>query len=118
MLPAALLPENLIMEGWFYVASQSPDNQNSERFRRCMLSQWIKEDFIKVLCVFGETHRTTNFLEGWHHKLNPAISKKNPSLMKLLLFCMKTLCFMKAVLMKITVGTRDHKEANKKTSSS
>ncbi|KAL0882614.1 hypothetical protein ABMA27_001051 [Loxostege sticticalis] len=71
-----LLPENLIMEGWFYVASQSPDTENSDRFRQYVISQWIKEDFIKVVCVYGERHRTTNFLEGWHHKLNAAISKK------------------------------------------
>ncbi|KAL0852101.1 hypothetical protein ABMA28_000341 [Loxostege sticticalis] len=80
-----LLPENRIMEVWFYVASQSPDIENSDRFRQYVISQWIK-DFIKVVCVYGERHRTTNFLEGWHHKLNTALSKKKTSLLKLLHF--------------------------------
>lgn len=81
-----LLPENQIMAGWFYVASQSPDDVKSAQFRRYMLNHWIKEEFLSVICVYSERHRTTNFLEGWHNKINKALSKKRPSLLKLLHF--------------------------------
>lgn len=81
-----LLPETKIIEGWFYVASQSPNDGKSEQFRRYMLTQWVKENMLSVVSVFRERHRTTNSLEGWHHKLNQAIAIKKPTLLKLLHF--------------------------------
>jgi hypothetical protein len=79
-----LLPEDKIIEGWFYIASLSPDGEQSKKFRKYMLQFWLKDDFPKVWCVFGAKHRTTNALEGWHNKLNRKINKKFPSLLRLL----------------------------------
>lgn len=65
------LPENQIINVWYYVASQSPDDDNSKKFRKYMLQQWLKDEkFIKIWCVFGQRHRTTNLLEAWHKKIN------------------------------------------------
>lgn len=53
-----------------------------------MIQQWIKPrnaEFKKTWCVFNERHRTTNFLEGWHHALNNAVGKKKPSINMLLI---------------------------------
>ncbi|KAJ8720634.1 hypothetical protein PYW08_006099 [Mythimna loreyi] len=44
----ALLPSDKIIAGWFYVASQSPDDDNSKEFRNYMLRQWLQDDFIKT----------------------------------------------------------------------
>lgn len=71
-----LLPENLIMEGWLYIAGQSPDDEQRTKFRKYMISQWIRKDFIKVWCIFHHKYRTNNFAEVWHCKLNNAIGKK------------------------------------------
>lgn len=80
-----LLPEDQIMNGWFYVASQSPDDDNSKKFRQYMLRQWLNdENFIKNWCVFDERHRTTNILEAWHKKINGIVSKNKPNLLQLL----------------------------------
>lgn len=79
-----LLPEERIFEGWFYIASESPDDSQSEKFRQYMLSQWLQSNFVKVWCSFGKRHRTNNFAEGWHFKLNSAIGKKKPNILKLL----------------------------------
>lgn len=79
-----LLPEERIFEGWFYVAAESPNDSQSEKFRKYMLSQWLRPNFIKVWCSFDKRHRTNNFAEGWHYKLNSAIGKKNPNILKLL----------------------------------
>lgn len=81
-----LLPQEEIMNGWEYIISRYDDNDPQiQKFVNYMKKQWLHEDFLKVWCAFGETHRTTNFIEGWHHKLNKAVGKKNPNLMQLLL---------------------------------
>lgn len=48
-----------------------------------MLSQWLRPNFIKVWCSFGKRHRTNNFAEGWHCKLNNEVGKKT-TILKLL----------------------------------
>ena len=79
-----LLPQNEIFNGWWYVAAQSPDDENSKIFREYMLKQWLRDDFINVWCVFGQRHRTTNALEAWHSKLNKTIKKKQPNMIEIL----------------------------------
>lgn len=79
-----LLPENRIIEGWFYVANQSPDDSQSTKFRNYMISQWLRPHLIKIWCSYGKRHRTNNFAEGWHCKLNNAVGRKNPTILKLL----------------------------------
>ncbi|XP_072942830.1 uncharacterized protein [Epargyreus clarus] len=80
----ALLPSDKIIAGWFYVASQSPDDDNSKEFRNYMLRQWLQDDFIKTWCVFGQTHRTTNLVEAWNNKIKKRVKIKKPNIMKLL----------------------------------
>lgn len=58
------------MEGWFYVAGESPGDVNSGKFRNYMLNEWLRDEkYIDIWCVFGERHRTTNVLESWHHTI-------------------------------------------------
>ncbi|XP_028158672.1 uncharacterized protein LOC114351596 [Ostrinia furnacalis] len=78
------LPQNQIFNGWWYIAAQSPDDGKSKLFRKYMLSQWLRDEFIPIWCVFGERHRTTNMLEAWHKKLNKTIKKKQPNIIELL----------------------------------
>jgi hypothetical protein len=79
-----MLPPDKIMNGWFYIASQSPEDNKSKQFRRYMLTQWLKTYFIKVWCAFFQQHRTNNLAEAWHSKIKKRTGKKNPSLIRLL----------------------------------
>lgn len=60
-----------------------PRWRKNAQFRRYMANQWIKEEFLNVICVFSKLHRITNFLEGWHNKLTKLQKKKRPNLLKL-----------------------------------
>lgn len=40
--------------------------------------------FLSFIGVFGERHRTNNYLEGWNSKLNKYINKNTVSLLRLL----------------------------------
>ncbi|XP_013198864.1 uncharacterized protein LOC132904259 [Amyelois transitella] len=78
------LPQDQIFNGWFYIAAHSPDDKKSKIFRKYMVTQWLRDDFIPLWCVFGERHRTTNNLESWHNKLNKLIKKKQPNIVELI----------------------------------
>lgn len=81
-----LLPEEKFLEGWAYIYKRYgiDGDKQINKFIKYMEKQWLIDDFIKVWCVYGDTHRTTNFLEGCHNKLNKAVGKISPNLMQLL----------------------------------
>lgn len=81
-----LLPVNEILNGWMYIICRYGDSEDTgtKVFIKYMERQWLREDFLKVWCVVGEAHRTTNALEAWHNKLNKMIGMKNPNLMNFL----------------------------------
>jgi hypothetical protein len=49
-----------------------------------MIRYWITKNKIERMCVFGQRHRTTNYLESWHFVLNGDVSKKKSNLHQLL----------------------------------
>lgn len=80
-----LLPQNEIINGWVYInARYGTEEKEKKKFIKYMEKQWLREEFIKTWCVFGEVHRTTNALESWHNKLNKTVGKKNPNMMHFL----------------------------------
>lgn len=107
-----LLPEDKIINGWFYVADESPDDERSQKFRNYMLRNWIKNDFLKKWCVFGLRHRTTNFLEGWHFRLNAWVGKKNPNLFRLIEILRKDSCFYYAKAKRVQTGVNGKRVRN------
>lgn len=44
-----------------------------------MERQWLIEEFINVWSVYGQQYRTTNYIEGWHNKLNHEFGTKHPN---------------------------------------
>lgn len=99
-----LIPDSEILNGWAYIASESPNDEQSKKFRLYMIKQWIKPrdaEFRKTWCVFGERHRTTNFLEGWHHALNNAVGKKKPNINMLLVILQKDADFYRVISQQI-----------------
>ncbi|KAF9411156.1 hypothetical protein HW555_005746 [Spodoptera exigua] len=81
-----LLSENEIINGWDYIIARYGDSEGTgtKKFINYMEKQWLREEYLKVWCVFGDAHRTTNALESWHNKLNKTIGTKHPNIMHFL----------------------------------
>lgn len=79
-----LLPATKIMKGWSYITRKPCEDENIKKIRTYMERQWLKEEFMNVWSVYGQQHRTTNYIEGWHNKLNHEIGTKHPNLVHLL----------------------------------
>lgn len=83
----ALLPREMIKEGWSYIKSESlVIGTDFQKFLRYVEKTWLKEKYLNVLSVFGMQHRTNNVLEGYHSKLNKFINKNTKTIMRLLSF--------------------------------
>lgn len=89
-----LLPSTKVREGWTYILEKieflkenMEVQSNLDVFVKYIETYWLKDDaFISTWCVFGERHRTTNSVEGWHLNLNNECvkNKKKVTLMQLL----------------------------------
>lgn len=79
-----LLPECEVNNGWLYITRKWTTDSDIKKFRKYVEDTWLKDDYIPVWNVFGEQHRTTNVVEGWHHKLNSAMGQINPTFIKTL----------------------------------
>lgn len=79
----ALLPTNLLNEGWTYVKNTRPLTEpNISKFIKYM-QFWIKNTkFHNVWSAYGERHRTNNCVENWHKNLNKI--GKDPTIVTLL----------------------------------
>lgn len=81
-----LLPRDKIESGWSYIQEFVDVNDK----KMCSLVSymnkfWMKDNnFIDSWCVFGELHRTNNFIEGWHVKINNECRRKKATLLKIL----------------------------------
>lgn len=72
-----LLPIEKIDEGWKYIESQILKEFKMDKFINYFKSFWLKnESFRKQWCVFGQKHRTNNFAEAWHFKINEKTNRK------------------------------------------
>lgn len=109
-----LLPETEIRNGWLYITHRDTTDPDILKFRKYVEVQWLKDDFIPVWCVFGERHRTTNAVAGWHHKLNSAMSKKNPNIMHALSVLREDACFFFVKKMQISKKKRTVQQTKKK----
>ncbi|KAL0860070.1 hypothetical protein ABMA27_010385 [Loxostege sticticalis] len=73
----ALLPENKIHEGWIYIKTEYTNYPEVLPFLNYFENQWMRDSMKHIWCAWGERHCTTNFLEGWHFKLNSGIRRNN-----------------------------------------
>lgn len=72
-----LLPEEKIDEGWAYVESQILEDFKMGKFVNYFKKFWLKNrEFRKQWSVFGRKHRTNNFAEAWHFKINVKNNRK------------------------------------------
>lgn len=82
-----LLPPEKVFEGYEYIKNQAKtlNEEKLKPFLTYMEKTWLKnETFIKEWCIYDQRHRTNNFAEGWHSKLNRQINKNYVTILKLL----------------------------------
>lgn len=75
----ALLPPNLIPEGYFNIFYIGLETEEFNKFNDYFRTQWMESITSETFSCFNEKFRTTNAVEGWHRRINARIPKK-PSL--------------------------------------
>lgn len=78
----AHLPKNLISDAWLEIMEIAPNNLKVVRFNDYFVEQWLDNEWFWV--CYGERHRTTNAVEGWHNKLNRRVGKSHPNIYELI----------------------------------
>lgn len=80
-----LLPSDAVGEGWAYIKSKHEDaNLKMTKFMKYMQRFMNKKNFIPIITVFGERHRTNNVVESWHSYLNKRLNKNTVTILRLL----------------------------------
>lgn len=83
----------------------SPKTKSVKKFNT-YFDFWLSEiQFIKMWCCQRGGLRTTNYVEGWHFRLNRFLSVKKPSIVKVLDILQKELKIK-------TPKKREHEEMN------
>lgn len=68
------IPTEYTIDGWLEIMENAPTNVQVEEFNDYFVNQWLENDLIGDMWVcYGERHRTTNAVEGWHSRLNKTI---------------------------------------------
>lgn len=81
-----LVPQTLIDDVWLEAMAHSPDTESARLFADYMVETWLEGLFSRTSWNHFDTdgHRTTNHLEGWHHKLNRLTMKAHPNVFELI----------------------------------
>lgn len=79
-----LIPADKILEGFHYIKQECNSNCTIDKFLKYVENYWLKVHTPNVFSVFGERHRTTNSLEGFHSKINKLINKNTVTVTRLL----------------------------------
>jgi hypothetical protein len=73
-----LLPERFIEKTWNSIINAAQITENVSKFIEYYNKQWIPLIKDEILSCAYQRHRTTNPVEGWHHRVNVRFGKKNP----------------------------------------
>lgn len=76
-----LLPADRIAEAWNTILTLAPDYEEMISFKKYFERQWLTIFSPSLLSCYKLLHRTTNCLEGWHHRLNAKMGL-HPSLFR------------------------------------
>lgn len=105
-----LLPVEYINEGWNYIQSECHEMQEVKPFVTYMNKYWLKNyEFIKEWCVYNQLHRTNNFAEGWHARLNRVINKNYVTIAKLLSVLVRDISINKMAISNAKTGHSQNK---------
>lgn len=71
-----LLPGNYIRSCWESILEDASQTRELKAFTTYFEGQWLKKFSPDLLSCSENMHRTTNALEGWHHRLGVKFPKK------------------------------------------
>lgn len=81
----ALLPVNMIEDGWDYIKREISQNQDKlSKFVNYFKKNWMNDYYYRIWCVYGLRHRTNNSIEGWNHNINTNINKHEVQFLQIL----------------------------------
>lgn len=80
----ALLPRDKIDAGWEYIEHAFNDYQHLAPFLQYFKKYWLSRETVDLWSVFGERHRTNNYVESFHTSLSKKIKKFNRNLLDLI----------------------------------
>ena len=77
-----LVPVNKVEDAWFETLEEcEEDSQNVLKFKDYITERWVEHYELESWNHFDtEGPRTTNHVEGWHHKINNALTHPDPNI--------------------------------------
>lgn len=86
----AFLEPGDVGEGFLLIHSQAPKNDQLGNFFDYFVDQWLQNPEIpeSLWSCHLRRHRTTNSVEGWHHRINYNLLKPKPRV-KDVIYCLK-----------------------------
>lgn len=71
-----LLPGSYIRSCWISIIEDHSETKELKDFKKYFERQWLSKLSPELLSCSENAHRTTNVLEGWHHRLNVKFPKR------------------------------------------
>jgi hypothetical protein len=76
----AHLPSQFIPEAYLSINEEMPDSDTYRKFDKYFSDFWLNKITTNLISCYKENVRTTNSIEGWHHRINTRIPK-HPSIL-------------------------------------
>lgn len=107
----AYVPREYVSEGWLSIMETSPDDKLLTKFYDYFVDNWIEKTELWI--CYGNRHRTTNAVEGWHNRFNKRIGKAHPNIYELMKALQEEIHFYNAIYQRSEVHMHRPKRARK-----
>lgn len=107
----ALLPPNMIPEGYLDLSHLLTGNEVFDKFNKYFTNQWIRIITCHTFSCYKEKFRTTNAIEGWHRRINARIPPK-PSIFFFIQLLKKEGSFQEQKLLKSEIYSKEKRRAS------
>ncbi|XP_062599326.1 uncharacterized protein LOC134260799 [Saccostrea cucullata] len=100
-----LVPEQQVEDVWFEALQDNEDdNQVVGRFKDYVTETWVEGHLINWNHYDNEGPRTTNAVEGWHHKFNRMCRRPHPNLFMFVQLIQKEQAANEAKMIQLAAG--------------
>ncbi|XP_062612625.1 uncharacterized protein LOC134274356, partial [Saccostrea cucullata] len=100
-----LVPEQRVEDVWFEALEDNEDdNQDVGRFKDYVTETWVEGHLMNWNHYDNEGPRTTNAVEGWHHKFNRMCRPPHPNLFMFVQLIQKEQAANEAKMIQLAAG--------------
>ena len=111
---AAVLPLVPSRDVWFYaLENNDSDSPQVEQFKDYVTEQWVETDLTLWNHYDNHGPRTTNHIEGWHHKINNLVSRSHPNIYSLIDIIKKEQSMNEIKMLQFSNGGRQNPRKRK-----